>query len=239
MHSATKSYLIEIQMSREQKVFQTIPRSHERDLLLSEFASLHCDVYIKFSDSKTLLTKIKKWIPPFKLQLQYPSGVRPVVQKQLSVQINDRGDRYFAQAYVQDTGSEFFLVIEGPLYKVQRRQSFRLRLPQDYPATSSVFELNGHVVNEKVKLIDISEGGCSAEVPLHLGCEMGSQIGLRMKIGSRGEFTEYGHITYSKIQKDKYQLGIKFSRTQDSNSELFSLVRDLYVELFSKWSRRR
>ena len=226
-------------MSREQKVFQTIPRSVERDLLLAEFASQNCDVYIKFSDSKTLLTKIKKWIPPFKLQLNYPAGLRPLVQSQLCIQINERGDRYFAQAFVQDTGSEFYLVIEGPIYKVQRRQSFRLRLPQDYPAVNTVFELNGHQVNEKAKLIDISEGGCSAEVPLHLGCEMGSYIGLKMKIGSRAEFIEYGHITYSKIVKDKFQLGIKFVRNQNTNSELFSLVRDLYVELFSKWSRRR
>ena len=226
-------------MSREQKVFQTIPRSPERDHLLSEFASQNCDVYIKFSDSKTALTKIKKWIPPFKLQLNYPSGLRPLVQNQLSIQINDRGDRYFAQAYIQDTGTEFYLVIEGPIYKVQRRQSFRLRLPQDYPAINTVFELNGHKVNEKAKLIDISEGGCSTEVPLSLECEMGSHIGLKMKIGSRAEFIEYGHITYSKIVKDKFQLGIKFTRNLDTDSELFSLVRDLYVELFSKWSRRR
>lgn len=226
-------------MSQEQRIFQPIPRSPERDLLLSEFASHNVDVFIKFSDQKTLLAKAKKWHPPFKLQLSYPTSPRALIQKQIPVQINHRGDRYFMMAFIQDTGTEFYLVIEGPLFKVQRRQSFRLRLPSDYPSIVHVFELNGLKTNAKSRILDLSEGGCSLLVPVSLSSSMGSHIGLRMKIGARSEFVEYGHICYSKFVKDEVRLGIRFLRPQGADSALFNLVRDLYVELFSKWSRRR
>lgn len=226
-------------MSQEQRIFQTIPRSTERDLLLSEFAMNSAEVFIKFSDQKTLLSKATDWLSPFKLKLTYPTSPRPLVQKQVPVQINYRGDRYFMMAFVQDTGSEFFLVVEGPLYKVQRRQSFRLKIPSDYPAVVHAFELNGLKANAKCKLMDLSEGGCSLVVPVSLASHMGSHIGLRLKMGGRDEFIEYGHVCYSKTVKDEMRLGIRFLRPAGTDSALFNLVRDLYVELFSKWSRRR
>jgi hypothetical protein len=226
-------------MSSETRVFQPIPRSAERDLILLEFAMNSAEVFIKFTEQSTLLSKAKAWKAPFKLQLTYPSSPRPLVQKQVPVQVNFRGDRYFMMAFVQDTGTEFYLVIEGPLYKVQRRQSFRLKLPSDYPAVVHAFELNGLKTNTRCKILDLSEGGCSLLVPAHLACQMGSHIGLRLKMGPRDEFMEYGHITYSKFEKDQIRLGIRFIRPAGSDSALFTLVRDLYVELFSKWSRRK
>lgn len=226
-------------MKADQKIFQIIPRSSDRDQLLADFANQQCDIFIKFPGQKAVLTKVKKWLPPFKLQLNYPTSIRPLVQTQLPVQINYRGDRFFAQAFILDTGTEFFIVIEGPLYKVQRRQSFRLRLPFDYPAQVEVFELNGHRMEDRAKLIDISEGGCNLKVPHSLQCEMGSHIGLKMKIGSRPEFIEYGHIRYSKVHRSELEFGIRFIKVPGSHPELFNLVRELYAELFSKWYRRR
>ncbi len=223
----------------DQKIFQMIPRSAERDQLLSEFANQQSDLFIKFTDQKTLLTKVKKWIPPFKLQLTYPISMRPLTQEQLSIQINHNGDRFFSQAFVLDTGTEFFVVIEGPLYKVQRRQSFRLRLPANYPAHVQVFELNGHRMSEQAKLVDISEGGCSLKISQGIKWDMGSHIGLKLKIGARAEFIEYGHVRFSKATKNEFEFGVQFLKETGSSPELFNLVRELYAELFSKWFRRK
>jgi hypothetical protein len=223
----------------QSRIFQPIPRSHERDSILADAAAGIVDVYVKFSDKQTLLAKALKWVPPFKLQITYPEGLRPVLQKAIPIHFNSRGEKYFAQAFTQDTGTHFFLVIEGPLYKVQRRQSFRLKLPSDYPMKVDLFEMNGHRMNEKARLLDLSEGGCSLSVPLSLASSMGAFIGLNIKIGARPAFVQYGHVRYLKADKSQVRFGVKFDQNSERNSDLFNLTRDLYVELFSKWARRR
>ncbi len=221
------------------RIFHEIPRSIERDLILADAAALAVDIYVKFSDQQILLAKILKWIPPFKLQITYPEGPRPLLQKTIPAQFNCRGEKYFAMVFVQDVGGQFFLVVEGSIYKVQRRQSFRLKLPSDYPMQVLLFEMNGHRMNDKVKLLDLSEGGCSLQVPMHLASSMGAYIGLDIKIGARAAFIQYGHVRYLKTDKTHVRFGVQFDQNKTVNSGLFSLVRDLYVELFSKWSRRR
>ena len=221
------------------RIFQPIPRSADRDMILSDAAAVVADVYVKFSDKKTLLAKALKWIPPFKLQITYPEGIRPIVTSAIPINFNCLGEKYFAQAFIQDTGTHFFLVIEGPIYKVQRRQSFRLKLPSDYPMQVTLFEMNGHRMNEKAKLLDLSEGGCSVDVPASLASSMGAYIGLNIKIGARPAFVQYGHVKYLKADKGAVRFGVRFDQNKELNSDLFNLTRDLYVELFSKWSRRR
>jgi hypothetical protein len=226
-------------MTFDRKVFHEIPRSADRDLLLHEFAKYQCDLFIKLSDNKTISTKVKKWTAPFKLQLEYPKSLRPIVQNQVPIQIIHRGDRYFAYAFILDTGQEFYVVIEGSIFKVQRRKDARIRLPIDYPAIVEVFEMNGHKMNESVILKDISQGGCSIKVSNTMHCEMGSYIGLKIKIGERSLLTEYGHIRFSKVFKDQIDLGIRFIKTTSSATELTPVLQDLYAELFSKWYKRR
>ncbi len=223
----------------QSRIFQPIPRSQERDLIFADAARSVSDVYVKFSESQTLLAKFLKWIPPFKIKISYPEGPRPLIKKIISIQFNSRGEKYFAQAYTQDSGSQFFLVIEGPIYKVQRRQSFRLKLPASYPMNVQLFEMNGHKMKENVQLLDISEGGCSLSVPLYLASSMGAYIGLNIKIGSKPLFIQFGHVKYLKVDKNNVRFGIKFDQNKELNSDLFNLTRDLYVELFSKWARRR
>ena len=223
----------------QSRIFQPIPRSPERDAILQDAALGVVDVFVKFSDQRTLLAKVLKWVPPFKLQITYPEGPRPLVKKAIPLHFNSRGEKYFAQAFTQDTGTHFFLVIEGPIYKVQRRQSFRLKLPSDYPMKIDLFEMNGHRMNEKARLLDLSEGGCSLSVPLSLASSMGAFIGLNIKIGARPAFIQYGHVRYLKADKSHVRFGVKFDQNKELNSDLFNLTRELYVELFSKWARRR
>jgi hypothetical protein len=220
-------------------IFQPIPRSPERDQILADAAMAGVDVLVKFSESQVLVAKALKWVPPFKLQLAYPEGLRPVVQNLIPVQFASRGDKYFAQAFIQDTGTHLFLVMEGPIFKVQRRQSFRLRLPDDYPMKVLLFEMNGHKMNENAKLLDLSEGGCSLTVPRSLAQSMGAYIGLNIKIGARPAFVQFGHVRYLKEEKDHVRFGVQFDQENKLNADLFNLTRDLYVELFSKWSRRK
>ena len=221
------------------RIFQPIPKSYERDSILADAATGIVDVFVKFSNQQTLLAKVLKWVPPFKLQITYPEGPRPILKKAIPIHFNSRGEKYFAQAFTQDTGTHFFLVIEGPLYKVQRRQSFRLKLPSDYPMKVDLFEMNGHRMSEKARLLDLSEGGCSLSVPLSLASSMGAFIGLNIKIGARPAFIQYGHVRYLKADKSHVRFGVKFDQNKELNSDLFNLTRDLYVELFSKWARRR
>jgi hypothetical protein len=223
----------------QNRIFQPIPRSHERDLILADSAETAVDIFVKFSQNQTLLAKALKWVPPFKMKITYPEGPRPILTKAIPIHFTNRGKKYFAQAFVQDTGNQFFLVIEGPLFKVQRRQSFRLKLPGEYPMKVQLFEMNGHKMDESSRLIDISEGGCSLSVPLSLAGSMGAYIGLHIKIGSRPAFVQFGHVRYLKAEKSHVRFGVKFDQNKEQNADLFNLTRDLYVELFSKWARRR
>lgn len=226
-------------MGQASRVFNPIPRSPERDSILSEVASTQSEVLVKISNQQTLVTKAMKWVSPFKLQLTYPEGLRPVVQRAVPIQFKYRDDIYFAMAFVQDTGTQFVLVIEEAIYKVQRRQSFRLKLPANYPMGAEVFELNHHSVKDAIRVLDLSEGGCSVLVPGRLQVTMGSYLGLKVKIGNRPAFIQYGRVRYLKAEKTELRLGIEFDKDRQMNADLFNLTRDLYVELFSRWARRR
>lgn len=226
-------------MGQSYRIFHPIPKSAERDAILSDAASTQTEVFIKFSESQKLVSKAVKWTPPFKLQLTYPEGLRPLVQRAVPIQFKCRDNIYFAMAFVQDTGTHFVLVIEDAIYKVQRRQSFRLKLPAQYPMSAEIFELNHHTAKDSVRVLDLSEGGASLLAPGHLHIQMGSYLGLKVKIGNRPVFTQYGRVRYLKAEKTNLRLGVEFDKDRQMNADLFNLTRDLYVELFSKWARRR
>lgn len=226
-------------MGQDNRIFHEVPLPQERDQILADVANTQTDIFIKLSDSRTFLAKAVRFVPPYKLQVTYPDGPRPLIQRAIPVQFNCRDEKYFAQVYTQDTGTDFFLVIEGSLFKVQRRQSFRLKLPTDYPMKAEIFEINGHHAKDPVRVLDLSEGGCSILVSGQMGNIMGAYVGLNVKIGTRPAFTQYGRVRYSRSDKGQNKLGIQFDKDQKLNSELFNLTRDLYVELFSKWARRK
>ncbi len=226
-------------MRQESRIFQAIPLSSDRDQILREIAMARVEVFIRFDKSKTLTAKAQNWTSPFKLQVSFPEGPRPLLQDKVLIQITFGDNKYFSEAYIQETSSQIFLIMQGPLYKVQRRHSFRLKLPATYPASAQIFEVNGHNFQEKAKVLDISEGGCSLSCSSQLKDAMGAYLGLKFKIGNRGEFIVHGHIRYLGLKKNDLRIGIQFDPRKSSNSGLFSLTRDLYVELFSKWSRRR
>lgn len=226
-------------MGQDQRIFQPILTSSEKDSVFIEVAASGAHVYIKLGPNKIVCAKALKWISPFKLQVQYPEGPRPLVQGAICIQVECHGEKYFAQAMIQENGSQFFLVVDGPIYKVQRRQSFRLKLPTDYPAEAHIFELNGHGLKEQIRVLDISEGGCSLAVSPVFSDIMSAYIGINIKIGNRPTFTLYGHVRYLKSEKYRVRLGVKFDQDKQKSSELFNLTRDLYVELFSKWARRK
>ncbi|MFN8791353.1 MAG: PilZ domain-containing protein [Bdellovibrionales bacterium] len=226
-------------MAQDEKIFQEVPFSAESDRILSDVVQTQTEIVVRLSESRLHITRALQFVSPAKLQVDYPEGPRPMIEHAVPMSFTCRDEKYFAQVFLQDLASELFLVIKAPLYKVQRRQSFRLRLPHGYPMKAQLFEINGHAHQEPVRVIDLSEGGCSLQVSRSYGTLVGAYLGLTVKIGNRPDFTQFGHVRYSRLEGDSYRLGIRFDQNKGVNSELFNLTRDLYVELFSKWARRR
>lgn len=158
---------------------------------------------------------------------------------ELIAQFQVGGQKYICSVPYEKNGELLSLAMEKKLFRVQRREFFRLQLPSGFRGTLSIPELHGVPFNQSFHLVDLSGGGCKIQMPrLDIGLKSGTVFRGIMKLPGRQDFAllcTVRHQNKLPNRKDNLWYGIEFhhANEQDRN-RMAAIVMDLYRELFSR-----
>lgn len=125
-------------------------------------------------------------------------------------------EKYFFKSQVSTIASELLLTIPNEIFKLQRRNDFRVAVPASIPYTCEIIGVNSSPVKLKAEIRDLSLGGCQLAVKITgTSFHNGDELYLKLKLNS----FDWDRIHCSSmrvISKDsdsKLSVGVKFLET--------------------------
>ncbi len=149
---------------------------------------------------------------------------------------------YMGQASFKYLYGTLYLDTRGKLFRVQRRDSFRVKLPASFQGKVRVDVLDGQSFKKAFSLMDLSGGGCRFEAPA-VGIELKSEqkwTGALLMPG-RPELAVGGvlkHIASHPTMKDRVWIGTAFTGiNMATTNRIEGLVMDLYRTFFAQLAK--
>lgn len=180
----------------------------------------------------------QEWV--FTTRLEVNSLIPSERRQEVTVSITLSMDRYFMTGHLsKNPNGTYRLEIAPQVFKLQRRQHFRLRIPMSYDAYFALTSLNGESSLLKARIEDLSEGGCRLYLP-HGRPELKSDdlIKGHFQMGNRASIPVTGvvrHIKYNSRPTESQLIGVQFQEmTPALENRLFSLVMELHREFFAR-----
>jgi hypothetical protein len=153
-------------------------------------------------------------------------------------------ENFFLKTKLEGVGrGNFLLSLDAELYKLQRRDAFRVPLPKKYKAKVSIHRVNGTKYHKSLKIANLSSGGfaidveppdvfdfeakdvllCNIEIKDKLDKRVMAEIRYKQQLGSCGS----GLVRY----------GVKFIGFSEGDiAEVTKVAMEVYREAFAKFS---
>ncbi len=227
------------------KLFQEIVNSHDIKRILSEVISDGVELVVRINDNTEIKMKGLFLFPDMRMLIILPASSNQNSNfHDLTIQFDSRDERYFSRASLKTSEGQSFLLFLNPLYRLQRRQYQRLRIPPRYTNHAFLMNVNHELWNEECEVLDLSLDGCSLKLSQRgLEILIGSLVMLDMQIGTAPSLVVIGQICYKHPLKLKGQykvkVGIRFRPHPQYSVKLHSIVQKLATDIFSNWSKRK
>lgn len=158
---------------------------------------------------------------------------------ELIMQFQTNAQKYISNVSFHRDGEFVSLSMEKKLFRVQRREFFRLRLPAGFRGTIQIPELFGAPFKQSFAVVDLSGGGCKVELPpLDLDFKPGTTFKGVLKLPGRPDFPVICTVKHQSKQPsrpDGRWLGLEFFyQTEVEKNRMAATVMDLYRELFAR-----
>lgn len=243
-------------MTTSQDIFIEIKDPQIRDKILSDLARHSMSVSVKLDRKSTRLYGLSPRSysnlelacrgPADTLEKEFFDLLEKHQEIFLILQFNHYDDKYVTHVKFKFQVPMITLIFDEPLFRVQRRADFRLRLPRSLNA--KIF-LNTQQTGpqQSFQITDISAGGCrlegSGEAPSKLQTHLVSQnnkssansLRAVIQIENHNEFNvdvEVRHLSANNGSKI-FSAGLKFiNLAEKDKNRIAALVMDLYRSLF-------
>lgn len=149
------------------------------------------------------------------------------------------GEKYYFQGKVEAHYGRYSLSLPTELYRLQRRQNYRVKVPEGYQATFTISHVNGKPLNLPTTMADISSQGCRIDIDKKIMMlNTGDKVVGMLKVGNRNPFELSGAVRHAKINelnKSLQNIGIEFTPLSSIlENKLFSITLELHKEFFKR-----
>jgi c-di-GMP-binding flagellar brake protein YcgR len=148
-------------------------------------------------------------------------------------------EKYFASPKFKISRGQLRIFVDGPVFLLQRREDFRLKIPQ---AQKVLFEIklkneSNQVVSCAIK--DLSAGGCRLLIdPKKWQPKVGDPIAGTILISGREPIimeASIKHIKPDSTEKNKLSCGVQFNQISEiQKNRIAAIVMDLFRVFFAK-----
>jgi hypothetical protein len=148
---------------------------------------------------------------------------------------------YFLKTQISPRGNSFLLDIGQDLYKLQRRDNFRLVMPTSQKARFELRSIDIESVKQTYGIVDLSGGGLSFEMLYATDrLQQGSHVSGVIKIGENFSKPVVGlvrHVRpFGSMGSGLFRVGIQFEGLSSTDhEEIILLVMKIHRIAFSKF----
>lgn len=148
------------------------------------------------------------------------------------------GEKYFLQTQFNVIGDQFILKTEAPLFHLQRREDYRIKIPPTYKALLEIVSISGKTEKHSIPILDLSGGGCRIQTnPKQLDLKVQDELKGHLFLSDRSPITVTASVRHIKAdnsgKKGPSACGLQFvSLTEPVKNRIIAVVMDLYREFF-------
>jgi hypothetical protein len=156
------------------------------------------------------------------------------------------GEKYFFKGPMSGENGIFEITFDVDLFHLQRRQSYRIKIPESYSSNAKVLTINEKNVDAIVgKVQDLSAGGCAVELPSGTAIQLNDQVHVEIWLKNKKVFETPALVKYVGQLRDKGRMnkkstvsfGVEFKPNEKFlEQRVFALTVELYRELYAKAS---
>lgn len=216
--------------------------SQERTRLFKDLAANRTEIICKGESDQIYQLNAERTNPRQELVCSIPFGIpSPQKEKTLVCNFFIGGERYFFSTPVKIEKEQVLLRMDSELFHLQRRQNYRIRIPENYSSSFLISELNKVSTKLSGSISDLSSGGCrvmiTASTPV---IEVGDKILGHIIINKREPLEVEGTVRHHKIEEfatkpAKQTFGVEFKPLSAFlEGKIFAITMDLHREFFSR-----
>lgn len=225
---------------KSQDIFNKITSIEERRKLFTDMVIARTEISCKGIKDEVFKLVCDRYSGEGKMvcNLIKTDSFEPTISSSLVCQFDIGGEKYFFKTTLDFRLKSYVIDMTGDLFHLQRRQSYRIRIPLSTKSAADVIHAD---TNQNIKAIpfDLSTGGCrlcfnQASLPW----KPNDQVKIYLKIGSREPLQLSGVVRHMRNETNPkvcIYVGIQFENiTTSIEKSLFSITMDLYREFFSR-----
>jgi hypothetical protein len=221
-------------------IFNRINDQSEKTRLFTDLALSRGELVAKMPDpSADVLVLLAHQFVNQKLLCKLAGASHPLTGSgQLIVTFFVGGEKYFQQTDFQVNGDLISISIQEPIFHLQRREDYRIKLPTTYKALFEIVSINGKTQKHSIPLMDLSGGGCRIEVDANFyTMKVSDELKGHLFLPDRSPIPVNGSIRHARMAnhgKGPLTCGIQFvGLTEQVRNRIIAVVLDLYRQLFA------
>ncbi|MBC7370139.1 MAG: PilZ domain-containing protein [Bdellovibrionaceae bacterium] len=228
-------------VTKEQDIFEKV-NNQEKLRLFKDLATTRTELICKGESDQIYRFIAERTHPNNTVVCSVPYGIpQPLNDNDLVCNFFIGGERYFFRSLVTIDKDQVQLSFQNELFHLQRRQNYRIKIPEKYTAAFLISEHKNSAVKLSAHIFDLSSGGARVEMTAaEPVLTLGDQITAHLFLGKREPLEIEGIIRHHKIEKfatkpPKQIFGVEFSSMSPLlEGKLFAITMDLHREFFSR-----
>ena len=212
--------------------FEKVKDPEEKKKILQSLVKAQTSVFLSVAKSKKGYVIFPQLYVRDQMTIQGPDELRKSLQDgdEVFFEFSSGDEKYICKTKIQLAQNLLKVDLSVDLYKLQRRDDFRLRLPASYSAQFIIQK-------RKYQVLDISAGGCRIQAEAAPDIKMGGHLAGTLQLKGRDPINilaaEIVHMTAD------HKIGLRFQKLADlDRSEIHGVVIAIYRELFTSFKNR-
>jgi hypothetical protein len=221
-------------------VFTRISDNSEKARLFSDLAYSRSEVLAKKADAKADVFVLLAYdFSANLLQCKLAGPTHPLSGSgDLILTFFVGGEKYFQQTSFQVNGDIVSISIQPPIFHLQRREDYRIKLTSSYKTLLEIVSINGKTHKHSIPIMDLSGGGCRIQVdPKFLSLKVSDELRGHLFLPDRDPIPVTGSVRHIRLEnhgKGPATCGIQFiGLTEPVKNRIIAVVMDLYRQLFA------
>ncbi|MEN0057871.1 MAG: PilZ domain-containing protein [Bdellovibrio sp.] len=224
----------------DKNIFTLISRPGERLKLWQDLAQAHGEILCKGKEENICHLRVKNFnIKEQYLECIFDSSVRMNEGEEYLGHFFLGGEKYYFQAQTKIEQNKVLIPIPTELYHLQRRQNYRVHVPESYQAFYNILTVNGKPEPINGRLMDLSSQGCRVVYRLDRPLmKVADHVTGNLVIGKRDPIQIQGvirHIKADESNSAQQNFGIEFTPLPVIiENKLFAITLEIHKEFFRR-----
>jgi c-di-GMP-binding flagellar brake protein YcgR len=227
---------------QKQTFFSKVSTRKERERAFVLMTDTKTDLECQLKDKSILILTANKLQDSNMVVLT--DTVHVPLNEDVIITFNIGQEKYFMKTIItgHDFANHFCINLDAPLFKLQRRDSFRVNIPQGYLAKINVTQIDNQKISKKFPLFDLSGGGISFEIPPENNMDVVKDQLLYGEMEIGGKFKKpFTAVVRHCIRVGSQGSGLKkvgaefMNMSPNEQQEIIKIVMDIHRDLFSKF----